>query len=54
MTPLKKFIEVALPLDATNREAAEKIADLHTHSGELHLPSIRRSQAASLLRDTDE
>jgi len=53
MTPIKKFIEVAPPLDATNREAAEKIAYLHTHSGEFHLRSIRRLQAVLLPMETD-
>jgi hypothetical protein len=52
MTPIKKLIEVALPLDATNREAAEKIADRHPHSGEFHL-LIDPTVAGSSLTDGD-
>lgn len=53
--PKGKLIEVAFflkPISTTS--AREKNADIHAHSDETHLRSIRRSQAAFLPTETDE
>jgi putative DNA methylase len=46
MTHRKKLIEVALPLDAINREAAREKSIRHGHPSTLHLWWARRPLAA--------
>ena len=46
MTYRKKLIEVALPLDAINREAAREKTSPHGHPSTLHLWWARRPLAA--------
>lgn len=46
-TPRKKLIEVALPLDAINREAAREKSIRHGHPSTLHLWWARRPLAAA-------
>lgn len=46
-TPLKKLIEVALPLEAINREAAREKSIRHGHPSTLHLWWARRPLAAA-------
>ena len=46
MTYRKKLIEVALPLDAINREAAREKSIRHGHPSTLHLWWARRPLAA--------
>ena len=43
----KKLIEVALPLEAINREAAREKSIRHGHSSTLHLSWARRPLAAA-------
>jgi hypothetical protein len=54
MVVRKKLIDVALSLEATNREAArEKSDDIHAHSGEFHRRSVRRFQAVLFPTEND-
>ncbi len=46
MTFCKKLIEVALPLDAINKEAARRKSIRHGHPSTLHLWWARRPLAA--------
>jgi putative DNA methylase len=45
-TPRRKLIEVALPLEAINREAAREKSIRHGHPSTLHLWWARRPLAA--------
>src|SRR5579872_4034053 len=60
-TPRRKLIEVALPLEAINREAAREKSIRHGHPSTLHLWWARRPLAAcravlfaSLIDDPDQ
>lgn len=46
MTPRRKLIEVALPLEAINRESAHEKSIRHGHPSTLHLWWARRPLAA--------
>ena len=46
MTPTKKLIEVALPLDAINKASAREKSIRHGHPSTLHLWWARRPLAA--------
>ncbi|HEY2294136.1 MAG TPA: DUF1156 domain-containing protein [Thermoanaerobaculia bacterium] len=47
MTPKKKLIEVALPLDAINKASAREKSIRHGHPSTLHLWWARRPLAAA-------
>src|SRR5580658_2355943 len=47
MTPKKKLIEVALPLEAINKESAREKSIRHGHPSTLHLWWARRPLAAA-------
>ena len=47
MTPRKKLIEVALPLDAINKASAREKSIRHGHPSTLHLWWARRPLAAA-------